>query len=418
MDSEQSNLALSPYRALDLTDEKGLLCGKILADLGADVIKIEKPGGEPARNIGPFYKDVPDPEKSFYWFAYNANKRGITLNIETMDGREIFKKLVKSADFVLESFPPRYMDSIGLGYSALSEINPGVIMTSITHFGQAGPYKGYKGSDIVDMAMSGFMYLAGDIDRPPVRISFPQAYLSGGLEAAVGTMIAFHHCRLTGEGQWVDVSIRDSIIRSLYNVRVFWDLNQHVVRRAGPLRSGLSTGASPRDIWPCKDGAVNYQVMGGIGGLMTNRAMTKWVEEEGLADDFLKTFDWEKFDMATASRDTHSKIEENITRLFMKHTKDELWEGAKKRRIMLYPVSDMKGIVENEQLAARGFWEEVEYPEMGAKITHPGAFVKCSKTPLRIRRRAPRIGEHNEEVYKEIGVTKEDLVMLRQANII
>jgi len=116
---------LSCYRALDLTDEKGFLCGRILGDFGVDVVKIEPPGGDPSRNIGPFYHDIPDPEKSLYWFAYNANKRGITLNIETADGRDIFKRLVKTADFVIESFPPGYMDSIGLGYETLSHINPG-----------------------------------------------------------------------------------------------------------------------------------------------------------------------------------------------------------------------------------------------------------------------------------------------------
>ena len=129
---ERNEKALSPYRVLDLTDEKGLLCGKIFADLGADVIKIERPGGDPARNIGPFYNDVPHPEKSLFWFAYNTGKRSITLNIETSDGRELLKRLVKNADFLVESFPPGYMESLGLGYQALSELNPRLIMTSIT----------------------------------------------------------------------------------------------------------------------------------------------------------------------------------------------------------------------------------------------------------------------------------------------
>jgi crotonobetainyl-CoA:carnitine CoA-transferase CaiB-like acyl-CoA transferase len=184
---------LSPFRALDLTDEKGFLCGRILGDLGADVIKIEKPGGDPARDIGPFYHDIPDPEKSLFWFAFNANKRGITLDIENPDGQEIFKQLVKSADFAIESFPPGYMDSLGLGYLALSEINPKIILTSITPFGQTGPYKDYKASDLIAMAMGGQMYLCGDPDRPPVRVSFPQAYCHAGAQGAMGTMIAHIH---------------------------------------------------------------------------------------------------------------------------------------------------------------------------------------------------------------------------------
>jgi crotonobetainyl-CoA:carnitine CoA-transferase CaiB-like acyl-CoA transferase len=129
---------LSPYRVLDLTDEKGLVCGRILGDFGADVIKVEKPCGDPCRNIGPFYHDIPDPEKSLFWFAYCANKRGITLDIESADGKEIFRKLVKTGDVVLESFHPGYMARLGLGYDDLSKINPGIIMTSITPFGQTG----------------------------------------------------------------------------------------------------------------------------------------------------------------------------------------------------------------------------------------------------------------------------------------
>ena len=146
---------LSPYRILDLTNERGFLCGKLMADLGASVIKIEKPGGDPARSMGPFYHDIPDPEKSLYWFAFNTNKRGITLDIETADGQAIFKRLMKNIDIVIESFDPGYMDKLGLGYSALSQLNPGVIMTSITGFGQTGPYKDYKAPDIVVWALSG-----------------------------------------------------------------------------------------------------------------------------------------------------------------------------------------------------------------------------------------------------------------------
>jgi crotonobetainyl-CoA:carnitine CoA-transferase CaiB-like acyl-CoA transferase len=170
---------LEGYLALDLTDEKGFLCGRILGDLGVDVIKVEPPGGDPSRRIAPFYKDIPDPEKSLYWFAYNANKRGITLNIESEEGKEIFKKLVKTAHFVIESHSPGYMDSLGLGYPSLSRVNRAIILTSITPFGQAGPYASYKASDITEMGMCGLMYLCGDPDLPPARISFPQAYLHG-----------------------------------------------------------------------------------------------------------------------------------------------------------------------------------------------------------------------------------------------
>lgn len=178
---EQQESLLDGYRVLDLTDEKGLLCGRMLADLGADVIKIEKPGGDPARFRGPFYKDDPHPEKSFYWFALNLNKRSVTLDVETADGRDIFNRLVKTADFVIESFPPGHMKDIGLGYEALEKINPRVILTSITPFGQTGPYKDWKASELVAWAMGGFMFLCGDADRAPVQIACPQSYFHAGV---------------------------------------------------------------------------------------------------------------------------------------------------------------------------------------------------------------------------------------------
>ena len=417
MDKEPEELALSPYRALDLTDEKGFFCGKILGDLGTDVIKIEKPSGDPARRIGPFYKDIPDPEKSLYWFAYNSNKRGITLNLETRDGRELFRRLVKKADFVIESFPLGYMEELGLGYSGLSEINPGIIMTSISHFGQTGPYKDYKGRDIVDWALGGYTHVCGDPDRPPVHISFPQAYLNGGAEAAAGTMIALHHRQLTGEGQWVDVSIQESLIRLMHAVLPSWEFNHQFIRRQGCFLTAVSY-VTRRQTWPCKEGAISFILLGGVIGAMTNRGLVEWMDEEGIADDFLRNIDWGKFDWAQTTQGFIDQVNERFGRFFMTHTSAELYKGAKERRIMLYPVADPKDIAENPQLAARGFWEEVDHPELNDTITYPGAFLKATEMSLGIRRRAPLIGEHNEQVYGELEISREELLTLKQGNII
>jgi benzylsuccinate CoA-transferase BbsE subunit len=187
------NTAMDAYRVLDLTDDKGFFCAKILGDLGADVLKIERPGGDPARKAGPFYKDDPDPEKNLNWFAYNLNKRGITLDIEKEAGRALFKKLVERADFVIESFPVGYLEGLGLGYKTLSALRPRLILTSISPFGQTGPYKDYVGSDLIGMAMGGLAYITGNAGESPVRISFPQAYLLASAEAAAATMIAHYH---------------------------------------------------------------------------------------------------------------------------------------------------------------------------------------------------------------------------------
>lgn len=410
---------LSPYKVLDLTDHKGFLCGKILSDLGADVIKVEPPGGCPSRNIGPFYHNIPDPEKSLYWFAYNADKRGITLNIETARGQDILKKLAAKADFLIESFHPGYLDSLGLGYQALKQVNPRLIVTSITPFGQSGPYKDYEATDLVGMAMGGLMYITGDSDRPPVRISFPQAYFHASADAACGALLAHYHRELTGQGQHVDVSMQQSVVWTMMNARLFWEMTGTFLKRVGPFRAGLSSGAIQRQTWACRDGAVTFTVMGGAGGAGTNRALVNWMDEEGMADDELKGMDWSAFDMAAASREFHQRIEEKIGRFFARHTKQELFDGALKRRIMLYPVSTPADIAVNPQLAAREYWVEVEHEELGACIKYPGAFLKSSEVSCALKCRPPLIGEHNYEVYgQELGLSGKELAVLKEEGVI
>ena len=417
-DSKDGRLLDSP-RVLDVTDEKGYLCGKMLADLGADVIKIEKPGGDSGRRLGPFYHDIPDSEKSLYWFAYNANKRGITLNLDTSDGKELFKRLVNTADFVIESFRPGYLDEIGLGYSVLSQINPRIILASITPFGQSGPYRDYKGSDIVAMAMGGLMYLQGDPDRPPVRISFPNAYNSACGDATVATLIAHHHREATGEGQWIDVSAQDSILVSAIFVIPVWDYSREILKRAGDAQVGLAAGIQTRVIWPCEDGFVCFRLRGGADGRKVNSLLTEWMASEGKADSFIREVDWSTFDLNTISQGTLDRIQESIAKFFTTHTKAELYRQAIEKRIFLYPVSTVKDILEDPQLKARDFWVTLEHPELDTSLVYPGAFGKATEAPLQVKRRAPLIGEHNGEIYiQELGLSRDELITLKQAGII
>lgn len=261
----QSNMsavnAIPPIRVYDLTNERGLLCGKLLAELGADVVKIERPGGDASRNTGPFYKDTPDKEKSLFWFAYNTGKKGITLDIETADGRGIFKRLVTRADMVIESFNPGYMNGLDLGYETLSKLNPRLIFVSITPFGQTGPYKDYKHSDLVMAALGGMLYLTGDPDRRPVNIGYPQCYLHGAAEAAVAAMLAYHWREESGEGQYVDVAVQPSILLTTSNAVARWHLNKELSHRGGNRRTGYNAfGAAPQQIWKCKDGYIAFML--------------------------------------------------------------------------------------------------------------------------------------------------------------
>ena len=414
---EKSGGVLSPYRVLDLADEKGLMCGKILGDLGADVIKIEKPGGDIARQQGPFYKDDPDPEKSLFWFALNTSKRGITLDIEADEGREIFKTMVKEADFVIESFSPGYLDDLGLGYSALEKINPGVILVSITPFGQTGPYKDWKTADIVAWAMGGDMAPWGQADRPPLHFSHhSQAYLQGGSDGAQGALTALYHRWSTGEGQQVDVSIQESVAHCLEHITSNWEFRQAFQKRNDETRMGANHRTTL--IWPCKDGYVSWS-HGGKSVLSPSMPLIKWMEDEGVTSDFIKEFDWERPDFMKITQEEMDQIEEPTARFFMAHTKAELLEGAVKYKAMLYPVATTGDMLDSVQLAARGFWQEVEHPELGASLTYPGAFASTSESPSRISRRAPLIGEHNDEIYAGMmGISSEKLATLKQAGVI
>lgn len=408
---------LGGYRGLDLTDGKGLLCGRILASLGAEVIKVERPGGDPARNIGPFYQDIAHPERSLFWFAYNLDKKGITLDIETKDGQELFRRLAGKVDFILESFSPGYLEGLGLGYSRLCEVNPQLVVTSITPFGLSGPYRDHKASDITVMAMGGYMYMTGDPDRAPLRVSVEQAYLHAASEAAVATIIALYHRNASGRGQHVDVSAQASLVSSTVNAIPFWEMNQVILGRVGPYRVGL-TAAKQRQLWESCDGYVIFYFAGGAFGADSNAALADWLREEELADDFVKAVDWANFDMAMATEEVEDHLERLVASLFRRYTSAELYEQAIKRGLTLCPVSSPAQVVENPQLQARGFWTKVRHDELGKDFDYPGPFARCSAAPDE-HRRAPLIGEHNSQIYGgDLGLSGSQLVSLKQAGVI
>jgi crotonobetainyl-CoA:carnitine CoA-transferase CaiB-like acyl-CoA transferase len=409
---------LNHLRALDLTDDKGLLCGKILADLGVNVIKIEKPGGDPSRNIGGFWGCNPDPQKSLYWFAYNSNKKGITLDIEKAKGREVFKKLVKTADFVIESFPTGYLDKLGISYADFSKNNKNLIWASITPFGPEEPYRNYKDSDIVVMGMSGTLYQTGESDGPPVRISMPQACLHAGADAAVGCMVAYYHREKTGEGQHVDVSMQQSAAWFQANAIATYELNGTLLKRAGSFRAGMSAQVPQRQVWRCKDSYVFFNVIGGRTGAKTLSALVDWMNEEKLATDFLLNMDWDTFDMFTVSQEVMDKISKPVGDFFLRHTSKELLKGAVPRGVSIGPLSSMQDLLDDECLKEREFWTNIEHPELRTSITYPRTYIRSTEADFSTRFRAPLIGEHNKEIYKELGLTEEEMDKLKTDGVV
>jgi len=413
------NFLLAPYRVLDLTDERGLLAGKILADLGADVVQIEPPGGNPARNIGPFYGDDPQPEKSLFWWAYAANKRSITLDLEQKDGQALLKKMVGEADFLIESFAPGYLDTLGLGYDLLAEINPKLVMVSITPFGQDGPYSNYQATDIVGMALGGFMYLTGDDDRAPIRISFPHFYLHGGAAGATAAMLAHTYRITSGQGQYVDVSCQQAVAKTLAHAPQIWDIEGAILKRMGVYRQ-TSGENRVRINWPCKDGYVNYMVQGGSVAYST-RALLEWMKEDSFDTADLDAIDWEKMGYGAITPELMDQLGGPLGDFFKGHTRAELVQGSLDRRILLFPVATPSALQDHPQLEARGYFKELEHPELGATVQYPGAFVKSGdgEDIAGIYRRPPLIGEHNTVIFQgELGITGSELDSLKRSGVI
>ena len=419
MPGTSRNTLLSPYRVLDLTDERGVLCGKILGDLGADVLQVEPPGGSDARQVGPFYHDDPSPDKSLFWWAYCANKRGITLNLWSMDGRALLERLVSSADFLIESFDPGLLENLGLGYSRLSAINPGLVMVSITAFGQDGPYAQYQATDITGMALGGFMHLTGDPDRAPLRPSFPHFFLHGSAAGAAAAMLAHTHRALTGEGQHVDVSCQQAVARTLAHAPQIWDIEGAVLQRMGVYRQ-TSGENRVRINWPCADGYVNYMLQGGNVAPST-RALFLWMEEEGFDVAGLQAFDWESMGYGRIPTEVMDSVVGPMSEFFLRHTREKLTSESVVRRILLFPVATPSDLRRHPQLEAREYFTPVPHPDLGTSIDHPGAFIKSGDgRPLaELRRRAPLVGEHNLEIYGgELGLSSAELESLRRTGVI
>jgi benzylsuccinate CoA-transferase BbsE subunit len=418
----RSPQALQPYRVLDFTGAIGWTCGKLFADLGADVIKVEPPGGDPDRRIGPFYRDEPHPEHSLAWFAANTNKRGITLDVETADGQVLLRALVRDADFLLESFPPGHLERYGIGFGQLSALNPRLVWTAITPFGQGGPYANYRATDLVGMAMGGLMSLCGEADRPPVRMRPAQAHLQAGLQAAVATLLAQHHRLRTGEGQFVDVSMQHALSWTIIPARQYWELNRLITERSGPSRT--FGDQARRIIFPCRDGHV------ALMGVMNSREwgpMVEWLTSEGMAED-LPDETWRllvenagpgPLTQAAVTDEELAHVYEVLNRFFLTHTKAELSEEALRRRIILLPVHTPRDLLEHPQLIARDFFRPLQHPELAQTLCYPGAPYRISETAWQLRRRAPLIGEHNEAIYGgELGLGRADLAVLMAAGAI
>lgn len=406
-------MLLQPYRVLDLTSHHGMLCAQILGDLGADVIQIEPPGGAPGRCIGPFYKDRIDPESSLSWWGYARGKRSVELDIDA--DPETFLRLVERTDFLVESEPVGSLAARGFGYDVLSARNPALIQVSMTPFGSTGPKAHWAATDLTLMASAGPMAITGDRDRPPLRMSVPQAWNHAAAEAAAGALIALQERHQSGLGQQVEVSAQQALTMATQGNILSTSVNETTVGRTA---GGATVGdISIRLCYPARDGYVSItHVFGAAIGPGTRRLM-EYVHDEGFCNAATRDKDWIGYTQLLINGGEtiaeFERVKACIAACTASKTKRELLEAAMKRRLLLAPMSSIADVVEHEQFASRNYFAPALGDGPAAEIRYPGAFARFGATPLAPGRRPPRIGEHTAEVLAELdtrdplGVTGE-----------
>jgi benzylsuccinate CoA-transferase BbsE subunit len=313
------------------------------------------------------------------------------------------------------------MAGLGLGYDDLSRVNKGLVYVSITPFGQSGPYRDFKGPDIAVWALSGFLFLCGNPERPPVRFSFPLAYFMASGEAAVAGILAHHYRTVTGEGQWVDTSAQHVCTWPTMDARALWEIFQKDQERAGSHRwRTMPSGVlRMRLLYPCQDGYVQLYIWGGKMGEASNKGLQAWMEDEGVDTSALQGTGWPLADIENIHPEGYRKILDVACAFLAKYTKEQLYEGALKRGVMLAPVSTMEDICRNRQLKERDFWVDVRHEELSDTLRYPGPWAKLTETPLRRWERAPRVGEHNREIYlKELQIPLSEMEHLTRLGVV
>ena len=420
-DGADSPGPLTGLRVLEISGQEAQFCGKLLADLGADVIKIEPPGGESSRAIGPYMDDMPHRERSLSFWHYNTSKRGVTLNLEAEDARGLFKRLASTADVILESLPPGYLPSLGLGYEDLKQGNPGLVMCSLTPFGQTGPWKDYLTTDMLHMAAGGQMGCCGydEVDVPPeFRGEVPiapgggNAWHMGSHYAYMAIVAALFYRTNSGKGQYIDASIHDACALTTEMHINTYIYTGNVVRR----QTGRHASASHTDPAQLLCGDGNY-----VNAAATRlnvrqlRTMAEWMDSYGLAADLLD----ERYSDPTVINENRTYINDLVMKFVSTLSRDEVAHGGQERGFNWGAVRTPDELVDDGHMNDRGFWMDVIHPELGRTFKYPGPAGIYNGSPWRISRRAPLIGEHNEEVFcGELGVSAEEVAYLVESGVL
>ena len=400
--------ALEGISVLDLTHcIAGPYCTKLLAGFGADVLKIEPPGGERGRRMSPFFQDEPGPDSSLTFAYLNSGKRSLTLNLKSAEARDIFLSLLRETDVLVENFAPRVMPALGLDYQALREIAPHLVMVSISNFGQTGPYRDYKAADIVEYALGGLMYIFGAFDREPLKHAFNQAQFKAGTGAASATLMALYHQRMSGgresgQGQHVDVSIQEAVASGLRDV-----VNNYTytgaIRRRQPNHSG--------DLQRLRATADGYLLPNpGLGSGMNWGNFVEFLDLPELDDDRFRT--------PSARLVNAEELGRILDEYFSRQNKYERFYGSHERRFIFGVIQSAEEVMKDPQFAHRDFFVDLEHPVMG-ELRMPGAPFEMGSTPWQSGGPAPSVGQHNHDVLTDVlGLNDEQLSRLRSEGII
>lgn len=396
--------ALEGVHVLDLTHHvAGPYCTKLLADFGADVVKVERPEGDIARSMAPFFHDEPHPDKSLLFAYLNTSKKSVTLNLKTATGVGIFKRLLADAHILVENFSPRVMPSLGLGYDTLHSLNPSLVMVSISNFGQTGPYRNYKAADIIHYALGGLMYIFGSADRAPLKHALRQTQFKAGTNAATAALIGWYHQQFTGQGQHIDVSIQECVTSALRDTTSLYTYSGSIRQR-----QPTYTGDMPRSPVPTQDG---YIVPIHFGGAVNWEAVSDFIGEPALKSEEFTTPE-SRFANAQALQEA---LEVGMSRW----RKFDLMNEAHKRRGHIYGVvHSLAEVLASEQYAERTYFVDIEHPALG-KATYPGAPFIMSETPWCADAPAPKLGQHNADILcGRLGLSLDDLNVLRASGVV
>jgi crotonobetainyl-CoA:carnitine CoA-transferase CaiB-like acyl-CoA transferase len=392
---------LDGVKVLDLSEDgAGSFCARLMADYGAEVLKVEPPGGAALRRMGPFFGDDPHPEKSLFFLIMNLNKKSATLNLDTVAGREILRRLVPHVDVIIETYRPGHLDSLGLGYDALASLNPGLVLTSISPFGQDGPYSQYEGEEIVNYAMGMIMSISGVQGQEPLKHGGFQAQYEGGLNGAAATAMALFMQSNTGQGQHLDVSITECVASTMMATQSMYPY------MGGTQSRRRASGGMFGHPMPCADGWIIVQTGGGAS----------W-------EDISQFFEApEMLEPRFSNQAQRAQHGEELDQIVLESIKDrskwDLFPKAAQARMLFGLVQTPTELADCPQLESRGFYREIEHPVIG-RIKVPAVLFNLSLTPYGQCLPAPTLGQHNHEIYVEgLGYTNDELVQLRQLDVI